>query len=96
MLGPYLSICRDRHPDMRSPFLNHLLRSAALQCLNFQEAIDALRNTIPVSRDDAMRWVDPSFEQAAKEAYITIGSPSLQDTRTGWSIFSAMAAVIIL
>ncbi len=25
-----------------------------------REAIDALRNTIPVSRDDAMRWVDPS------------------------------------
>ena len=61
-----------------------------------QEAIDALRNTIPVSRDDAMRWVDPSFEQAAKEAYITIGSPSLHNMRTGWSIFSAMAAVINL
>ena len=59
-----------------------------------REAIDALRNTIPVSRDDAMRWVDPSFEQAAKEAYITVGSPSLQDMHTGWSISSAMAAVI--
>jgi hypothetical protein len=69
-------------------------RSATLQCR--KEAIDALRNMIPVSRDNAMRWVDPSFEQAAKEAYITIGSPSLQDMHTGWSIFSTMAAVIIL
>ncbi len=61
-----------------------------------QDAIDALRKTIPVSRDDAMQWVDPSFEQVAKETYITIGSPSLRDMKTGRSIFSAMAAVITL
>ncbi|EDR10136.1 uncharacterized protein LACBIDRAFT_318159 [Laccaria bicolor S238N-H82] len=61
-----------------------------------QDAVDALCNTIPVSRDEAMRWVDPSFEEAARRAYITIGSPSLSNMSTGWSIFSAMAAVITL
>jgi len=60
-----------------------------------QDAINALRNTIPVSRDEAMQWVDPSFEKVANEAYInTIGSPSLSNLRIGWSIFSAMAALI--
>ena len=33
-----------------------------------QDAVDALRKTIPVSRDEAMRWVDPSFEEAARQA----------------------------
>ena len=61
-----------------------------------QDAINALHNTIPVSRDKVMQWVDPPFEKAAKEAYITIGSPSLSNMSTGWSIFSAMAAVITL
>jgi len=59
-----------------------------------QDAINALHNTIPVSHDEAMQWVDPSFEKVANEAYITIGSPSLSNLHTGWSIFSAMAALI--
>ena len=61
-----------------------------------QDAINALHNTIPVSRDKAMQWVDPSFEKVAREAYISIGNPSLSSMSTGWSIFSAMATVITL
>ena len=55
-----------------------------------QDAVDALRKTIPVSRDEAMRWVDPSFEDVARRAYISVGSPSLSNMSTGWSTFSAM------
>ena len=56
-----------------------------------QVAIDALCKTISVSHDDVMQWVDSSFEQVAKEAYITIGSSFLYDIKTGWSIFSAIS-----
>jgi len=55
-----------------------------------QDAINALRNTIPVSRDEAMQWVDPSFEKFANEAYITIGSPSLSPTCVQAGLFSVL------
>ena len=61
-----------------------------------QDAIEALCNTILVSHDKAMWWVDPSFEEVERGAYLSIGSPSLSNMSTGWSIFSAMAAVIAL
>lgn len=49
-----------------------------------------------LSRDEAMEWVDPFFDKVARGAYLSIGSPSLSNMSTGWSIFSAMAAVITL
>ena len=58
------------------------------------EAIQALRDTIPVSREDAMRWVDPSFDLAAQRAYNAIGCPSLSNMANGWAIFTAMARLI--
>ena len=61
-----------------------------------QDAVYALHKTIPVSCDKAMRWVDPSFEEVARQAYISISSPSVSNMSTGWCIFSAMAAVITL
>lgn len=60
-----------------------------------QDAVDALRNTIPVSRDEAMRWVDPSFEEAARQAYITIGSPSLSNMSTGKATYDSRNVALL-
>lgn len=43
-----------------------------------QDAVNALHNTTPVACDEAMQWVDLSFEKAARGAYLSIGSSSLQ------------------
>jgi hypothetical protein len=59
-----------------------------------QVVIDALRDQIPVSREESMRWVDDEFEVAARNAYHTVGEPSLDDPLSGWSIFSSMASLI--
>jgi hypothetical protein len=59
-----------------------------------QPVIDALRTQIPVSREDSMRWVSSTFEQAAEHAYQTIGRPPLNNITSGWHIFSSMAALI--
>jgi len=59
-----------------------------------QPGIDALHLQIPVSRADSMRWVDKEFEEAAEAAFDIIGNPSLDDIRSGWSIFSSIACSI--
>ena len=59
-----------------------------------QVVIDALRNQIPVSREDSMRWVDVTFERAATRAYQSIGSPPLGKIGSAWQIFTSMAALI--
>lgn len=51
-----------------------------------KEVIDALRATIPVSREDAMRWVDDEFAERAQAAYEAIGSPAMVPL-SGWTIF---------
>jgi hypothetical protein len=42
-----------------------------------------------------MCWVDDEFELAAREAYRTVGEPSLNDLPSGWRIFASMAGVIM-
>jgi hypothetical protein len=59
-----------------------------------QVVIDALRAQIPVSRAEAMRWVDDSFDVTASVAYNNIGSPPLDNVQSGWDIFSSMATMI--
>ena len=52
--------------------------------------IDALRNQIPVSREESMRWVDEEFEVTAQSAYGIIEEPSLDNFLCGWEIFESM------
>lgn len=59
-----------------------------------QAVIDALRNQIPISREDAMRWVDCTFENAALKAYREIGEPPLGTVSSAWKIFASMASLI--
>ncbi|THU81695.1 hypothetical protein K435DRAFT_693004 [Dendrothele bispora CBS 962.96] len=54
-----------------------------------QSAIDVLRGKIPVSRDEAFRWVDDEFNLAAQSAYQEIGSPELRCCN-GWDIYKDM------
>ncbi|KAF8075916.1 hypothetical protein FPV67DRAFT_1558519 [Lyophyllum atratum] len=56
-----------------------------------KNTLDALRAEIPVSRLDAMRWVDDSFAERAQNAYERIGSPLLVPAR-GWSVFRSILA----
>ncbi|KAJ6495490.1 hypothetical protein C8R45DRAFT_824118 [Mycena sanguinolenta] len=58
-----------------------------------QQTIDALRENLPYSREEALRWVPDSFDIAAKEAYEALNSPKLEPCR-GWEIFGEMAALL--
>ena len=59
------------------------------------EVVQQLRAQIPVSRDKAMRWVSPEFDQVAEAAYYqAIGAPDLSCLTSGWDIFSQMAPII--
>ena len=59
-----------------------------------QAVIEALRTQIPISHKESMHWVDDEFEVAAREAYCTVGEPSLDDLLSGWGIFASMAGII--
>ncbi|KAF8156751.1 hypothetical protein B0H34DRAFT_808164 [Crassisporium funariophilum] len=54
-----------------------------------QTTIDALRAEIPVSCEDAMRWVDDEFAFQAQVVYEAIGSPTLVPL-SGWTIFAQL------
>lgn len=56
--------------------------------------VEALRDQIPASRTESMRWVDDEFEVVARGAYRMIGEPSLDDLLSGWNIFSSMVCAI--
>ena len=59
-----------------------------------QVVINALCSQIPISREDSMRWVDDTFEQASWEAYAVLGQPSLNSLDTAWSVFESLAPLI--
>lgn len=54
-----------------------------------QATVDALRAEIPVSRKDAMRWVEDEFAAKALYAYESIGSPVLH-AQSGWALFAQL------
>ncbi|KAL1729340.1 hypothetical protein EV714DRAFT_285004 [Schizophyllum commune] len=62
------------------------------ECVGMQvppELLAELRASVPVSRDDAYRWVPEEFAELAEHVYVIIGSPQL-DVRSGWRIFEEM------
>jgi hypothetical protein len=54
-----------------------------------QHLVDALRQSIPKSREECYRWVPDEFETKAWEVYSHIGNPKLVLTE-GWAIFCQM------
>lgn len=58
-----------------------------------QATIDGLRDQIPVSRKESMRWVGDDFEQRAQRAFEAIGSPQLEPL-AGWVIFSQLLHIL--
>ncbi|KIJ43199.1 hypothetical protein M422DRAFT_253393 [Sphaerobolus stellatus SS14] len=55
--------------------------------------IPALRDTLPITREEAFQWVSQSFKAVAEVAYIEIGSPK-KSILTGWKIFSSMLPIL--
>lgn len=55
--------------------------------------VEELRAQLPVSREEAFRWVDDEFAAQADEVYANIGSPPLS-LRSGWQIFSQMSPML--
>jgi hypothetical protein len=58
-----------------------------------QQTIDALRDNLPYSREEALRWVPEDFDVAASQVYIALSSPKLEPRR-GWEIFGEMAELL--
>ncbi|KAJ6538057.1 hypothetical protein B0H19DRAFT_1217911 [Mycena capillaripes] len=58
-----------------------------------QETIDALRANIPLTREEALRWVPDQFDLLAAEVYAELGAPKLEPLR-GWEIFGQMAELL--
>ncbi|KAK0219337.1 hypothetical protein EDD85DRAFT_797448 [Armillaria nabsnona] len=54
-----------------------------------QEAVNALRACLPLLCNEALKWVEPEFDQAAELAFSLIGWPSLE-VKQGWVIFGEM------
>ncbi|KAF8908221.1 hypothetical protein CPB84DRAFT_1843672 [Gymnopilus junonius] len=59
-----------------------------------RQVISTLCSQIPVTCEEAMRWVDDAFDGVATRAYEAIGSPPLNKFLTGWDIFSTMVGII--
>lgn len=55
--------------------------------------LDELRDNLPISREEAFRWVDREFELAAEDVYRKVGSPTLT-LQTGWDVFARMAPLL--
>ncbi|KAJ7598179.1 hypothetical protein C8J56DRAFT_880841 [Mycena floridula] len=65
---------------------------------DFRQPIDSqtiagLREAIPITRKEAMRWVSDDFDAIAQQVYEHIGSPTLS-LMIGWDIFDTMAPLI--
>lgn len=54
-------------------------------------AVDELRKTIPVSREDAFRWVDDEFAHQADAIWSALGQPAI-DLGSVWQVFLLMVA----
>jgi hypothetical protein len=59
-----------------------------------QETVDELRSQLPFSKEEAYRFVDEGFHNAAFNIYIQIGSPDMTAPVNGWNIFKAMSPLL--
>lgn len=57
------------------------------------DVVDELRKTLPISREEAFKWVDDEFAAAAEEVYAEIGSPE-RTLSTGWAVFARMTPLL--
>ncbi|KAJ7587252.1 hypothetical protein C8J56DRAFT_891124 [Mycena floridula] len=61
-----------------------------------QEIVSALRGTIPISRDECMRWVTDEFNVAATAAFKSLKECPPFKAVNGWTIFLLMLDVLSL
>ncbi|KAI0312081.1 hypothetical protein OF83DRAFT_691512 [Amylostereum chailletii] len=58
-----------------------------------REAIQAMRDTFPLTREEAYQWVEPEFSDLVLEAWDEIGAPELT-MFNGWDIFQHLEPVV--
>ncbi|KAJ7191847.1 hypothetical protein GGX14DRAFT_380630, partial [Mycena pura] len=58
-----------------------------------KEAVQELRDRLPLSREHVMRWVPDEFDQLAMYTYEQIGEPSFHHS-TGWETYRKMLTLI--
>ncbi|KAJ7715227.1 hypothetical protein DFH07DRAFT_1015377 [Mycena maculata] len=54
------------------------------------DVVDALRENLTCSREEAFQWVPEEFDTAANQVYADLRCPKLEPSR-GWTIFGQMA-----
>ncbi|KAJ7478048.1 hypothetical protein B0H11DRAFT_1726137 [Mycena galericulata] len=57
------------------------------------EVVEALRENLACSREEAFRWVPEEFDVTARQVYEEIRRPKLEPSR-GWTIFGQMTPLI--
>ncbi|KAJ6474307.1 hypothetical protein C8R45DRAFT_935705 [Mycena sanguinolenta] len=83
----------NHHTPRKNPKKNWCLEFLPSRCIGILKRMDALRENLPYSREEVLRWVPDSFDIAAKEAYEALNSPKLEPRR-GWEIFGEMASLL--
>ncbi|KAJ7156781.1 hypothetical protein C8R46DRAFT_1004518 [Mycena filopes] len=58
-----------------------------------QAAVSAFRDSLPLSREDALSWVPADFDALAAQVYDLLDSP-VCSAETAWDLFSKMASVM--
>ncbi|KAJ7145433.1 hypothetical protein C8R43DRAFT_1088749 [Mycena crocata] len=58
-----------------------------------QAAIKAFRDSIKITRDDALRWVPAEFDVIAAQVYDLLGAP-VCSAETAWDLFSKMVSIM--
>ncbi|KAJ6500212.1 hypothetical protein C8R47DRAFT_1317489 [Mycena vitilis] len=67
-----------------------------LACLSVPveaEVVEALRDNLDCSRDEALQWVPDWFDIAAYQVYAELERPKLEASR-GWEVFAQMAGLL--
>ncbi|EMD37731.1 hypothetical protein CERSUDRAFT_94731 [Gelatoporia subvermispora B] len=59
-----------------------------------QNVIQALRETLPTSHEEAFRWVDAGFENAAATVWESLGKPP-KDLGSAWHVFGQMVPLLM-
>jgi len=59
-----------------------------------QEDVERLRDELPVTREEAFRWVSDEFADVAQHAYVQLESPTLS-ALSAWELFQQMEAILV-
>ena len=86
-----MSITASSEPQTHKQDINPELYSGKFVGIKITNpnVIPALRDTLPITQEEAFRWVSDGFHAAAQRVYEEVGSPKLTIVN-GWQVFSLM------